>query len=80
MPDSSDYWVVLERDEIEIHLVPQDWPGGALIRVDDVDIVAEELSTLGATFESGPTSQEYHMRDFAVSDPNNNQIGFWQPA
>jgi catechol 2,3-dioxygenase-like lactoylglutathione lyase family enzyme len=79
MPESEDYWVILERDGVEIHLVPKDWPAGALILVDSVDRMVEELQARGARFESGPTDQEYGWRDFAVSDPNGFQIGFWQP-
>ncbi len=79
MPDSEAYWVILERDGVEIHLVPKDWPAGALVLVDSVDLMVEELKVRGARFESGPTDQQYGMRDFAISDPNGFHIGFWQP-
>jgi hypothetical protein len=79
MPESGDHWVVLERDGVEIHLVPKDWPAGALVLVDSVDLLVGELKERGAQFESGPTDQQYGMRDFAVSEPNGFQIGFWQP-
>ena len=76
MPESGDYWVILERDEVDSHLVPKDWPVGVLILVDSVDRMVEELKERGARFESGPTDQQYGLRDFSVSDPNGFQIGF----
>ena len=79
MPNSENYWVILVRDSVEIHLVPQDWPAAALVLVDNVDLLAEELKARGAQFESGPTDQEYGRRDFAVS-ANRFQIDFWQPS
>lgn len=79
MPDSAGYWVIAERGPVEIHLVQKDWPPGFRILVDSVDQMSAELVARGATFESGPTNQEYDMRDFAVSDPDGHQIGFWQP-
>jgi hypothetical protein len=79
MPDSGDYWVVVERDGVEIHLVPKDWPAGVWILVDSVDMMVQSLQDRGAMFESGPMDQEYGRRDFAVSDSNGFQIGFWQP-
>ena len=41
--------------------------------------MANELKERGAKFESGPTSQEYGLRDFGVFDLDGYFIGFWQP-
>ena len=80
MPNSEPYWVVAQRGPVEIHLVAKDWPGGFCVLVENVDQMAEELQGRGAEFESGPTSQEYNMRDFAVSDSDGYIIVFWQPT
>jgi predicted lactoylglutathione lyase len=78
MPDSADYWVVVERGSVQIHLVPKGWPIGVSILVESVDQMASELKERGAKFESGPTSQEYGLRDFGISDLDGYFIGFWQ--
>lgn len=79
MTDSDGYWVVAERDPIQIHLVQKDWGGGLHILVENVDQVAAELVARGARFESGPMNQQYGMRDFAVLDLDGHKLGFWQP-
>ena len=66
MPDSADYWVIVERGPVQIHLVLKEWPGGVSILVESVDQMANELKEREAKFESGPTSQEYGLRDFSV--------------
>ena len=79
MTDSGGYWVVAERDQVQIHLVQKDWDGGLYILVENVDQVVAELVARGARFESGPMNQPYDMRDFAVLDLDGHSLGFWQP-
>ena len=84
MIDSAGYWVIAERDSVEIQLVKSDSPNenrlhGCSILVDSVDQLAAELLARGANFESGPTSQEYGNRDFAVTDLDGHYLVFWQP-
>ena len=79
MTDSGGYWVVAERDQVQIHLVQKDWDSGLCILVENVDQVAAELIARGARFESGPMNQQYGMRDFAVLDLDGHKLGFWQP-
>ncbi len=84
MTDSAGYWVVAARDGVELQLVQagglaDPGPVSFSILADSVDALAAELLARGAMFESGPTSQEYGRRDFAIRDLDGNVIGFWQP-
>jgi hypothetical protein len=70
-------WAIVKKGRSAIVLVPRDWPAGCEIRVANVDQVFDELTALGAEFESGPMNQEYGQRDFIVRVPGGSMIRFW---
>jgi catechol 2,3-dioxygenase-like lactoylglutathione lyase family enzyme len=72
-------WALLARPEGDVLLVPNDWPPGCAIQVDDVDATCAQLRILGAEFKSGPMNQEYGQRDILVRGPDGYQIRFWAP-
>ena len=50
--------------------------GNIYIICDDVDRLHAKLDSAGVAFYSRIQDREYRMRDFAIKDPDGNQIGF----
>jgi DNA-binding MarR family transcriptional regulator/uncharacterized glyoxalase superfamily protein PhnB len=50
--------------------------GNIYIICNDVDRLYEKLDSAGVAFYSRIQDREYRMRDFAIKDPDGNQIGF----
>ena len=61
---------------------PNERQGGtwdAFFWVNDADALCEEFSSRGAQLVHGPVIQpDYHMKEFAVRDPNGYVLGFGQ--
>lgn len=53
--------------------------GHLYITFDEVDSLYRRLQAAGAKFYSPIANQPYGMRDFAVMDPDTNQIGIGAP-
>lgn len=71
----------LKLGDILLHLTggPHSGPVGAAtayIYCDDVDKYYAELKSRGAALESEPKNWPYGMREFFVSDPDGNRLGF----
>jgi catechol 2,3-dioxygenase-like lactoylglutathione lyase family enzyme len=68
--------------EQEIHITDPGEPrhivgaGSAYVICDEVDRYFEQIASLGAIARSAPQDRVYGMRDFAVLDPDGNQLTF----
>ena len=75
-------YVGLKLGRCEIHICPPDdhdsrvGGGNAYIICDEVDEYFRKIRTAGATPTSEPGDRMYGMRDFAVHDPDGNQLSF----
>ncbi len=76
-------YVVLPRDSFKIHLAQSDSSTKkgqrrpfAFVFVMDVDELYKELTGRGVTEISTPENADYGMRDFELTDPENNVIIF----
>lgn len=85
-------FAILSRDEQGIMLrrvvdptriIPNERKGGtrdAFFWVNDAQILFDEFKSKGADVVYGPMIQEsYHMKEFAIRDPNGYILGFGQP-
>jgi len=74
---------VMDRDAVRVLLVARtprhSGIGGAYIYVDDADALHAELRAKGAEMSEEPTSHEWGLRDFCVTDLEGNAITFGQP-
>jgi len=74
---------VMDRDAVRVLLVARTprhgGIGSAYVYVDDADALHAELRTKGAELSGEPTSHEWGLRDFQVTDPEGNAITFGQP-
>jgi uncharacterized glyoxalase superfamily protein PhnB len=75
----------VEHGEVQIHLSGpnstnkrQVGQGGIYVFCDDVDAYYAEIVAKGAAPQAPPKDYEYGMRDFAVTDPDGNLLGFGQ--
>jgi uncharacterized glyoxalase superfamily protein PhnB len=50
--------------------------GNIYIHCDEIDRLYEKFDSAGVEFYSRIDDREYRMRDFAIKDPDGNQIGF----
>ena len=70
---------------VQIHLAGPGTPnaravgqGSIYIFVDDVDAYHVDITARGATAQAPPKDYEYGMRDFGITDPDGNILGFGQ--
>lgn len=75
----------LTRENVHLH-ISSSYPyknntghGNLYIQCGDIDAFYERLDSAGVQFYSRIGDREYGMRDFAVKDPDGNQIGFGLP-
>jgi catechol 2,3-dioxygenase-like lactoylglutathione lyase family enzyme len=75
----------VEHGEVQIHLSGpkstnerQIGQGGIYIFCDDVNGYYTEITAKGAVPQAPPKDYEYGMRDFVVTDPDGNLLGFGQ--
>jgi len=75
----------VQHGEVQIHLAGPGTPnaratgqGGIYIFIDDVDAYHAVITGKGATPQAPPKDYEYGMRDFCVTDPDGNLLGFGQ--
>lgn len=75
----------IEHGDVQIHLAGPEVPNGRAIGqgsiyifIDDVDAYHAEINARGATAQNPPKDYEYGMRDFIVTDPDGNIVGFGQ--
>ena len=75
----------VEHGEVQIHLSGpsstnkrQTGQGGIYIFCDDVDAYHAEITARGAVAQAAPKDYEYGMRDFVITDPDGNLLGFGQ--
>jgi catechol 2,3-dioxygenase-like lactoylglutathione lyase family enzyme len=72
----------LKHGSHELHLTDQGEPrqivgaGTAYVICDAVDEYFAAVKAAGAKIKSEPTDRMYGMRDFAVFDPDGNQLSF----
>ena len=83
---SPTYYIVLERDDVPIHLLAAaetkraPGQGGVYIFASDVDALYEEFRSRGAQIPKAPQTYPYGMRDFDMADPDGNQLAFGMGA
>ena len=77
-------FVILERDDAELHLTlqPNHQPArfnAAHLIVDDVHALHGHLQSNGVRIVKGVRDQDYGMRAFVLEDPFGNRIDVGQP-
>ena len=77
-------FVILERDDAELHLTlqPDHRPAPfnvAHLMVDDVDALHSRLASNGVRVVKGLRDQDYELRAFVMEDPFGNRIDIAQP-
>lgn len=79
--DDPEYGSVC-RDDAVIHLSrcsePAQHNAHAYVLTRDTDVYAELVRQRGATFEFGPETTDYGMREFSLRDPDGNTLNFGQ--
>jgi uncharacterized glyoxalase superfamily protein PhnB len=74
---------VMDRDEVRILLVARTGKhtdaASCYVYVRDADELHAELRSKGANVQEAPVSHPWGLRDFAVLDPEGNEITFGQP-
>ena len=71
--------VIVERDDAELHLVPQPTHSATStnvlhLMVDDADALHEHLQRQGVRIVKGIRDADYGMRTFVMADPDGNRI------
>lgn len=77
-------FVILERDDAELHLTLQPQHRAAPFNVahlivDDVEALHDRVRQHGARIVKGIRDQEYGLRAFVMADPFGNRIDVGQP-
>jgi predicted enzyme related to lactoylglutathione lyase len=77
----------VEHGEVQIHLSGpastnkrEVGQGGIYVFCDDVDAYYAEITAKGAVTQAAPKDYEYGMRDFVITDPDGNLLGFGQES
>jgi predicted enzyme related to lactoylglutathione lyase len=77
------FYAGIEMGPVQLHLSakPRSAPGTGSVYIfaDEVDEYYAAVRVKGANAPEPPKNFPYGMRDFAVFDPDNNQIGFGAP-
>ena len=74
----------LGRDSARLHI--SSYPGdagtgsGAVITVDDIDALHQELLRKDVSIGMPPTDQDWGNREMSVKDPDGNRITFVRPV
>jgi catechol 2,3-dioxygenase-like lactoylglutathione lyase family enzyme len=78
------FYAGIEKGAAKLHLNAKgEMPRGSAsvyLFTDEVDRYYAEVTSRGAKAKEPPQSYDYGLRDFAVRDPDGNQIGFGCPV
>lgn len=88
--DGSDGWSFLSRDAFKVMLgeCPDERPASELgdhsyvayLLVEDIDRLHDEVRARGAAVMSGPTTEPWGLREFAIRTPDGHRIRFGEPV